>query len=273
MLTTLMRLASALALAATLAAPAAAQRGYGQSGQMFSQGAAERNQAGQFDYYALVLSWSPTHCATIERSDPDPQCNRRDGRRYAFVLHGLWPQHERGFPENCRTPGRPYVPQNVIDAMLDIMPSSKLVIHEYRKHGTCSGMTPSEYFTTARKMFTQINVPERYHNTQEGLMVAPGDLADDFLQANPSLKPDMLAISCGGAGNRLREIRVCFDKAGQFRGCGRNEDQRRLCSAQKVYLPPVRSAGIGPVPAPAAGSDKRAPLPGPKVLRMFPGGQ
>ena len=47
-------------------------------------------------------------------------------------------------------------------------------------------------------------------------------------------------MSCGGPGNRLREVRICFDKGGSFRTCGRNEDQSRLCSADRMYVPPVR---------------------------------
>ena len=78
------------------------------------------------------------------------QCNRRDGRRYNFVLHGLWPQYERGFPGDCQIGRRPYVPDNVIEDAMDVMPSKPLIIHEYRKHGTCSGMEPSRYFETAR---------------------------------------------------------------------------------------------------------------------------
>lgn len=265
----LARTVAALVLAASLAAPATAQRGPGSGGQMFEGPAQARNQAGQFDYYTLVLSWSPTHCASVDSRDNDPQCNRRDGRRYAFVLHGLWPQHEKGYPEYCPTRGRPFVPQNVIDNMMDIMPSPRLVIHEYRKHGTCSGLTPSEYYSTSRKLFSQIKIPPKYVNPQEAVMVAPGDLVDDFLSANPALKPDMLAVACGGPGNRLREIRVCFDRAGQFRGCGRNENQRRLCSAQKMFMPPVRSSGLGPIP-PVKDSERTSPLPGPKVIRMLP---
>ena len=99
-----------------------------------------RNVAGQFDYYALALSWSPTHCSTPEGENDTLQCSRRDGRRYAFVLHGLWPQYEHGYPESCRIEQRPFVPQPVIDNVLDIMPSKGLVIHQYRKHGTCSGL-------------------------------------------------------------------------------------------------------------------------------------
>lgn len=91
--------------------------------------------SGSFDYYSLVLSWSPTHCESPEGQDDEAQCARRDGRRYAFILHGLWPQYERGYPEDCPAESR-FVPQRVIDGMLDVMPSKGLIIHEYRKHGT-----------------------------------------------------------------------------------------------------------------------------------------
>jgi ribonuclease T2 len=227
-----------------------------------------KNQAGQFDYYSLVLSWSPTYCATPDRASPDPQCERRDGRRYAFVLHGLWPQYERGYPEYCPVRGRPFVPQPIIDGMLDIMPSPRLAIHEYKKHGTCSGLDPAGYFTLSRKLFGAIKIPERYVNPFENQMVAPDEVVQDFVKANPGLKPDMMAISCGGAGNRLREIRFCFAKDGnQPRSCGRNEDQRRLCSAQKMFLPPVRSMKQGPEPKPSGSNAPGAgsPLPAPRL--------
>ncbi|MGI9404557.1 MAG: hypothetical protein ACR2OF_08650, partial [Hyphomicrobium sp.] len=53
----------------------------------------QKHVAGEFDYYALVLSWSPTECLTSTRGRSDAQCARRDGKRYGFVLHGLWPQY------------------------------------------------------------------------------------------------------------------------------------------------------------------------------------
>lgn len=199
-----------------------------------------RHVAGQFDYYALVLSWSPTYCATKE-SGGDPQCSPR-GRPYAFVLHGLWPQYERGWPQSCRIRERPFVPQPLIDKMLDIMPSPKLVIHEYRKHGTCSGLDPDGYFDLARKLHDRIAVPPRYKGPADTQFVSPEDLIDEFIILNRGLKPDMLAVACGGPGNRLREVRVCFTKDGEFRSCGRNEDQRRLCSANRMYVPPVRAS-------------------------------
>lgn len=201
----------------------------------------DRTVAGQFDYYALVLSWSPTHCSTPEGEDDAMQCSRRDGRRYAFVLHGLWPQYERGYPESCPIGKRPFVPQPVIDGALDIMPSKGLVIHEYRKHGTCSGLSPEAYFTLARRLFESIQIPHRYVNPFEAQFLSPDDLVDDLVAANPGLKPDMVAVSCGGPGNRLREVRICYTREGALRSCGTNEDERKLCRSDRINLPPVRS--------------------------------
>jgi ribonuclease T2 len=200
----------------------------------------QQNVPGQFDYYALVLSWSPTYCADDGRDD-DTQCNRRDGWRYSFILHGLWPQYESGYPSNCRLPRRPFVPDQVINSMLDIMPSRGLVIHEYRTHGTCSGLDPISYFTTAHRLFDRINIPERFRNPFEPQILSARDVERAFLQANPEFRPDMIAVACGGAGGMLREVRLCLSKEGVPRGCGQNETRRSLCTANQVFVPPTRS--------------------------------
>jgi ribonuclease T2 len=236
----------------------------------------ERNVPGQFDYYALVLSWSPTYCAN-EGGDDDAQCNRRDGRRYSFVLHGLWPQYEHGYPSQCRLSRRPFVPENVITSMLDIMPSRGLVIHEYRTHGTCSGLDPARYFATAHRLFDGINIPERFRNPFESQLVAPSDIRREFLRANPNFKPDMIAIVCGGAGKGLKEVRFCVSKDGEPRTCGQNENQSKLCSTDRVFIPPTRSTARQDAPnrrsapenAPAdtspANTQQQSPLPGPRM--------
>jgi ribonuclease T2 len=201
----------------------------------------ERGEAGQFDYYVLALSWSPTYCADTGDRRSDPQCDGRGGRPFAFVLHGLWPQYERGWPQDCKSADRGWVPGPVADRMLDIMPSKRLVFFEYRKHGTCTGLSVDAYFDLARQFYEKVKIPPRFVNvTDERLFVGVSELIADFGETNPGLKPDMMSVQCGGAGNRLKEVRVCFTKEGQFRTCGRNEDQRRLCSADRMYVPPVR---------------------------------
>ena len=114
-------------------------------------GAAARNTAGVFDYYALVLSWVPSYCQSEGTARNDAQCEAP--QRPAFRLHGLWPQYEEGWPEDCPIGKRPWVPDRVIREMRDIMPSKSLIIHEYRVHGTCSGFDPWQYFGVARELY------------------------------------------------------------------------------------------------------------------------
>jgi ribonuclease T2 len=203
---------------------------------------AQRGEPGVFDYYVLSLSWSPTYCADAGDRRGDAQCDGKSGRPYAFVLHGLWPQYERGWPQDCRSDDRGWVPGPVADRMLDIMPSKRLVFYEYRKHGTCSGLGVDAYFDLARKLYDKVKVPPRFVRvTDERMTVGVAELIGDFLGSNPGLKPDMMSVACGGAGNRLKEVRVCFTREGEFRACGGNENQQRLCSAERMYVPPVRA--------------------------------
>ena len=245
-------------LAVLLPTAGQAQFGPGPGGRApYSAQPPGKNEAGRFDYYSLVLSWSPTYCAGLRRDGYDPQCHARDGKRYSFILHGLWPQHERGWPENCPTQSRPFVPQKTIDGMLDIMPSPKLVIHEYRKHGTCSGLTPEQYYATSRQFFQKVRIPPRYERPNQAFSVSPEEVVRDFVSVNPEMKAESIAVACGGPGNRLREVRVCFSREGAYRACGRNEDARRLCSAGKLYVPPVRAPGGGDTQRSGPSRDER----------------
>jgi ribonuclease T2 len=220
---------AALALAALIAFPTNGEaRSRGQHGS--------GGEPGQFDYYALALSWSPTYCESRgPRGDGGPQCN--GPRPFAFVLHGLWPQYTRGWPQNCQTGERPWVPQETIDEMIDIMPSKRLIIHEYQKHGTCSGLSPDAYFDTARKLYSTIKIPERYQRLEQPLTVSPGEVVKDFTAANPELKPEMIAVSCD---RRLKELRICFGRDLKPQACGGNETARKLCTNDNMVLPPVR---------------------------------
>jgi ribonuclease T2 len=147
--------------------------------------------------------------------------------------------------------------------MLDIMPSKKLVFQQYRKHGTCAGLGVDAYFGLARRLYDKVSIPQRYVRlTDDRLLVGPGELVGEFLDANPELRPDMIAVQCGGSGNRLREVRICFTKGGDFRSCGPNENQGRLCSADRMYIPPVRhSLGSKDLGGPNSPPREIVPLP------------
>jgi len=197
-----------------------------------------KHVAGKFDYYDLVLSWSPSYCETGGSQRRDPQCN--SSRSYSFVLHGLWPQYKKGWPQNCPTKKNPWISKEVINSMMDIMPSKGLIIHEYKKHGTCSGLSPEDYYKASRILYKSIKIPPRYVNATKPMMLSPKEIENDFLIANPKMKPEMISIVCGK--RRLKEVRICYTRKGHLTACGVNERQAKLCRLPKVYLPPVRSS-------------------------------
>jgi len=148
--------------------------------QLIAGGAwARQFRAGEFDYYVLALSWSPTYCARKAGENDTVQC--AFGRRFAFVVHGLWPQFESGWPENCATGDTP-VREDEITAMLAIMPSRQLVIHEWKKHGSCSGLDSAGYFARTRALFEKIKIPARYLAPNADLVVTPKQVIDDFVK-------------------------------------------------------------------------------------------
>jgi len=195
--------------------------------------AAERNRPGAFDYYALVLSWNPSYCRDEGETRDDRQCHA--SKQYGFLLHGLWPQYETGWPSDCFTGRRPWVPEGVIDGMRDIMPSRNLVIHEYRTHGTCSGLDPARYFAVARELYQRISVPARFVAPEANALASPADIEAAFIGANPWLKPKMISVTCRNA--RLFDVRICFGHDLAPRACTVNEDQGRLCPLPRISVP------------------------------------
>ncbi|MBN8955544.1 MAG: ribonuclease T2 [Rhizobiales bacterium] len=193
---------------------------------------ARQNAAGRFDFYVLSLSWSPSFCESAGARAPKMQCGARP---YSFVVHGLWPQYERGFPESCQVPA-PRLNRNIVSSMLDLMPAPSLVYHEWDKHGTCSGLSARAYFETVRKARAAVQIPEAYQDVTTTLTVRPDDVETAFIKANPGLSRDGIAIGCDQ--RRLREVRICMTKDFTFRACP--EIDRRACRRDRLVMPPVR---------------------------------
>src|SRR6266568_6258615 len=196
-----------------------------------------QNTPGEFDFYVLSLSWSPSFCeAASERGNSgrsqQAQCG---GRPFSFVVHGLWPQYERGFPDYCQRPSS-RLARNIMTSMLDLMPAPGLIFNEWDKHGTCSGLGERAYFETIRKARAAVKIPEEFLQLSEQKTIAPGDLEAAFIKVNPGLSGSAISVTC--SGRRLSEVRVCLSKDMQFRAC--EETDRRACRRDEVVMPPVR---------------------------------
>jgi len=193
-----------------------------------------QNRPGQFDFYVLSLSWSPSFCDSAGERGTPPQDQCGD-RPYSFVVHGLWPQYEQGFPEFCQVPA-PRLDRNIVSSMLDLMPAPRLIFHEWDRHGTCSGLSPRAYFDTVRKARAQVKIPDAYVELTRALTVTPDEVEDAFVAANPGLSRNGIAVTCDS--RRLQEVRICLSKEFGFRDC--EETDRRACRRDKLVMPPVR---------------------------------
>ncbi|KRR27109.1 ribonuclease T [Bradyrhizobium lablabi] len=194
-----------------------------------------QNAPGEFDFYVLALSWSPSFCEAAAERGNSGRSQVQCSRPYSFVVHGLWPQYERGFPEYCQRPS-PRLDRNIMTSMLDLMPAPGLIFNEWDKHGTCSGLGARAYFESVRKARAAVKIPEEFLELSEQKTIAPGDLEAAFIKVNPGLSSSAISVVC--SSRRLSEVRICLSKDMQFRAC--DEIDRRACRRDEVVMPPVR---------------------------------
>lgn len=192
---------------------------------------ARADTAGDFDFYVLSLSWSPTYC---KQEGPDASPHQCDvAKPFRFIVHGLWPQYERGYPQSC--PGVPQrIDRDIAVSMEDIMPSHNLVFHEWRKHGTCSGLSAEDYFALTREAFEKITIPGAFRTLNKRGKAAPATVEKAFRLANPGLTESGMAVICDRG--ELEEIRICLTKDLDFRSC--QAVDRSGCRAGKLSVPP-----------------------------------
>jgi ribonuclease T2 len=195
-------------------------------------GCQPRGKSGEFDFYLVSLSWSPQYCSSPAGERDNTQCGQR---RYEFVLHGMWPQYEKGWPQFCSTSQTLSNP--LVEKMMDVMPSRRLVRHEWEKHGVCTGLSAAEYFGKARTAFGNVRIPGPFQNPKNARTVAPAKIREEFLAANPGLAKDAVTVNC--SGRFLSEVRVCVGKDLKGRACSA-EVQRQACRVPEIIVQPVR---------------------------------
>jgi ribonuclease T2 len=215
-----------LALGCNASNPLAQPSSAAQSESRQQDSGAQAAGAQSFDYYLLNLSWSPEFCYSHPSA---AEC----AQHRAFTLHGLWPQNTGGsYPENCSTAPGPRDPAE----FSDLYPDAGLLRHEWKTHGTCSGLGPDAFFTLARKAIHSVRIPDELSTLKRQISMPPGKILDLFARSNPAFPRDSLALSCGN--NYLTAVEVCMDKSLQPIACG----PIRTCRANTVRIPPPQTA-------------------------------
>ena len=190
---------------------------FGFAGAGHAQGFGQRGGApGDFDFYVLALSWSPGFCELDgDRSRNREQCGEGAGLR--FVVHGLWPQNERGYPSECGPAGR--TPSRIaMEQAEGLFPTEGLARYQWRKHGTCTGSSPSDYFRDVRRAREKVVIPPTLAKAERDQTWTAIDLERAFAAANPGLRPDMMSVAC--KRGVLQEVKICFTRdLRDFRSC------------------------------------------------------
>ena len=192
------------------------------------------SRPGDFAFYVLSLSWVPGFCS-VGGGDEKGRDQCRRGAGTGFTVHGLWPQYDHGFPSDCRGDANP--PRAALATTDGVYPDPGLARYEWRKHGTCSGLSPFAYFAAAKDARDAVTVPARFKDAHGDQHLAPADVVRAFTEANPRLRPGMLAAVC--RRGTLEEVRVCFTKdLKTFQVCP--EVVRDGCRGGDLDVPPVR---------------------------------
>ena len=203
---------------------------------VFAQAKGEQKGAapGTFDFYVLALSWSPTYCANGGDKRSPEQC--QVGAAKDFVLHGLWPQFDKGYPTECATDQKD-IPKSVLETAYRLYPDNRLAEREWKRHGTCTARAPADYLADVTAARERLKIPTVFQKPKSELSLSPTDIEKAFMDANSGLASTMMAVSC--KKTTLQEVRICFTKdLKSFRACP--EIDAGSCRVKSVTMPPVQ---------------------------------
>mgnify|MGYP001814724100 FL=1 len=194
---------------------------------------ADGERSGDFDYYVLALSWSPTWCALEGDERGSPQCDA--DADFGWVLHGLWPQYDHGWPSYCNTSERNPSRRETAE-MADIMGSGGSAWHQWNKHGRCSGLSSQDFYALAREAFGQVVRPDVFRRLSRAVELPATVVEAAFLEDNPDLAADGVTITC--KAGRIQEARICLTRDLEPRAC--SGSVARDCTLQDALFSPVR---------------------------------
>jgi|GEM_PF-1521011 len=172
----------------------------------------------------------PNYCAD-HPSDHSSEC--RAGAGKGFVLHGLWPQADtEPYLVNCGTASP--VSSDIVNHMLNYMPSASLIQHEWQTHGTCSGLSAQDYFDKVLQAFGNLQMPRAYQQINAQQEPAVQDLEQAFTSAN-SAPAGAFRVSCHSG--ELVNLEACLTKDLKYQSCGNSV---RECPSNQVLMRPVK---------------------------------
>lgn len=175
--------------------------------------AADRSQSS-----LLVLTWGPSFCR-VEGSNDGCRSGHVGKLGRTFMLHGLWPQPQseqycevpRQLPDRARKPVT--LPGDLAAGLESIMSDSqRMTKHEWYAHGTCSGVTPAQYFAIAMALTAEADrVLQPVFSRAEGQRLSSRSVreaVDAGFGAGSGKRVSMSCRPAGSGGDIVYEVRL-----------------------------------------------------------------
>lgn len=181
--------------------------------------------------YTLALSWSPEFCR-LRESDRDHarQCSGSAGR-FGFIVHGLWPEGARGWPQWCRAVRAPR--SEDMRANMCLTPSARLLARQWAKHGSCMARRPATYFRVTRILFGGLRLPHLDLLSREDNLTA-GMIRGRIAELNRGWRAEAIGIHLNQRG-WLEEVQLCYDRRFMPTRCDRRRFGARDAASAKIW--------------------------------------
>jgi ribonuclease T2 len=209
----------------------------------------ERTTSAESSSSVLALTWGPSLCKS-EATTSGCRNGHVGKMGRTFVLHGLWPQPAT--EQYCDIPkkdaGRKSValPDDIRKRLQDRMSDVNVMApHEWYAHGSCSGVTPPEYFDISTTLADQANaVLNPLFVKSVGQRVTSRSVRQAFDVRFGSGAGQRVSLTCRGSsdGAVVYEVRLSLPAVTDLRGSGSLGD----ALARGPQIPP--GCGQGRVP-------------------------
>jgi len=181
-----------------------------------------------FRYYVLSLYWLSTLCLESPNAD---EC--RGSTPSGFVVHGLWPVLNFNSPTNCG--GADVLSDSLVGSLKDLLPTRQLVEREWHTHGTCTGLSPEQFFASMRQAYASVNVPQLRAGKADEIQTTH-QVISAFRSLDHGLTPQAIIVTCTENPARLREVRICLTKDLASQYCT-GETIAASCRTVNVQIP------------------------------------
>ncbi|UOR16093.1 ribonuclease T2 family protein [Qipengyuania aquimaris] len=180
--------------------------------------------------YTLALSWSPEFCRFREDQRRHARQCSGDSGRFGFIVHGLWPDSERSWPQWC---GGRQLRESDVRPNLCISPDARLLARQWAKHGSCMTRRPATYFKVTRILYGGLQWPDFVRISREDDLTV-GTIRKRFADANPGWFPEAVGVVLDRRG-WLEELRLCYDERFMPEACDRQRYGAQDGKAVKIW--------------------------------------